>query len=130
MRTPGCIIIITFIAAIEAAGSFTSFSQADNNRCYPQAPRNKINVVAHGGAHKGIPENSQPACRKAIELGCDFVEIDVRTTRDGKFISMHNSKIDDYVSGYKDSIQSVPYPYPPPSPDIASFDGRSQCNHW
>lgn len=62
-------------------------------------PRNAgIYVVAHRGAHNGIPENSLPAYEKAIELGCDFVEIDVRTTKDGELISVHNSRIDRYVT--------------------------------
>lgn len=54
-------------------------------------------VIAHRGAHNGIPENSIAAYQNAIDLGCDFVEIDVRTTKDGKFVSVHNSTIDAYV---------------------------------
>jgi len=49
--------------------------------------------------HNGIPENSLAAYQKAIDLGCDFVEIDVRTTKDGRFVSVHNSTIDSYVEG-------------------------------
>jgi glycerophosphoryl diester phosphodiesterase len=56
-----------------------------------------VYVVAHRGAHNGIPENSLPAYQKAIELGCDFVEVDVRTTNDGKLVCIHNSTIDAYV---------------------------------
>ncbi len=48
-------------------------------------------VVAHRGAHKGIPENTLAAYAKAIELGADFVEIDVRVTRDGHLVSFHDS---------------------------------------
>jgi len=55
-----------------------------------------VYVVAHRGAHIGIPENTLAAYRKAIELGVDFVEIDVRTTKDGRFVSMHNDTVDDY----------------------------------
>ena len=56
-----------------------------------------VYVVAHRGAHNGIPENSLPAYQKAIDLGADFVEIDLRTTNDGKFVSVHNATIDAYV---------------------------------
>ena len=56
-------------------------------------------VIAHRGAHRGIPENTLAAYRKAIELGCDFVEIDIRRTKDGHFVSVHNAKIDKYVPG-------------------------------
>jgi len=58
-----------------------------------------IYVIAHRGAHNGIPENTLAAYQKAIDLGCDFVEIDVRTTSDGKFVSMHNASTDEYIKG-------------------------------
>ncbi|MBC8184508.1 glycerophosphodiester phosphodiesterase family protein [candidate division KSB1 bacterium] len=64
-----------------------------------------IYVVAHRGAHNTIPENSIPAYQKAIDLGCDFVEIDVRTTKDGKFVCIHNSTIDKYVEGVNGKIE-------------------------
>jgi len=56
-------------------------------------------VVAHRGAHRGIPENTLAAYQKAIDLGCDFVEIDVRKTKDDQLVSVHNSTVDSYVDG-------------------------------
>lgn len=70
-------------------------------------PKNQIYVIAHRGAHQGIPENSLAAYQKAIDLGCDFVEIDVRTTKDGKFVSVHNSSIDNYVEGKTGNVRSM-----------------------
>ena len=62
------------------------------------APRHeKAYVVAHRGAHVGIPENTIAAYERAIELNVDMLEIDVQTTKDGRFISMHNEEIDRYV---------------------------------
>ena len=58
-----------------------------------------VYVVAHRGAHEGIPENTLAAYQKAIDLGVDFVEIDVRTTKDGRFVSIHNSTVDAYGDG-------------------------------
>jgi glycerophosphoryl diester phosphodiesterase len=58
-----------------------------------------VYVAAHRGAHEGIPENTLPAYQKAIELGCDFVEIDTRTTKDGKVVSIHNDDLADYTNG-------------------------------
>jgi glycerophosphoryl diester phosphodiesterase len=58
-----------------------------------------VYVVAHRGVHDGIPENTLAAYQKAIDLGADFVEIDVRTTKDGRLVSVHNSTIDAYVDG-------------------------------
>jgi len=70
-------------------------------------PKNGVYVIAHRGAHEGIPENSLPAYQKAIDLGCDFVEIDVRTTKDGKFVSVHNSTIDNYVTGKTGNVNDL-----------------------
>jgi glycerophosphoryl diester phosphodiesterase len=66
-----------------------------------------VYVVAHRGAHEGIPENSLAAYQKAIDLGCDFVEIDVRTTKDGKFVSVHNSSIDAYAPGKTGKVKDM-----------------------
>ncbi len=63
-----------------------------------------VYVVAHRGFHRGVPENSLPAYAKAIELGVDFVEIDVRATKDGKLVSVHNNRIDSYVEGASGKI--------------------------
>jgi len=48
-------------------------------------------VIAHRGEHIECPENTIPAIEKAIALGADWVEIDVRTTKDGHFVLMHDS---------------------------------------
>ncbi len=72
--------------------------QKNNNSGFRKA-KNHIYVIAHRGAHKGIPENSLAAYQKAIDLGCDFIEVDIRTTSDGKFVSVHNADINKYTEG-------------------------------
>lgn len=57
-----------------------------------------VYVVAHRGAHIGIPENTLAAYEAAIAMGVDFVEVDLRTTRDGHIVSIHNKDIDSYVA--------------------------------
>ena len=66
-----------------------------------------VYVVAHRGAHEGIPENTLPAYQKAIDLQVDFVEIDVRTTKDGKFVSIHNDTVDGYAEGAKGPVNGL-----------------------
>ncbi|MEW5945469.1 MAG: glycerophosphodiester phosphodiesterase family protein [bacterium] len=46
--------------------------------------------VAHRGAKKFAPENTIPAIEKAIELGFDYVELDVQYTKDGRPVVMHD----------------------------------------
>lgn len=64
-------------------------------------------MIAHRGAHNGIPENSLPAYQEAIDLGCDFVEIDLRSTKDGKIVSIHNATVDAYVKGTTGKVNEM-----------------------
>ena len=65
-----------------------------------------VYVVAHRGAHIGIPENTLAAYEAAIAMGVDFVEIDLRTTRDGHIVSIHNKDIDSYVTNGEQGLVS------------------------
>ena len=47
-------------------------------------------VVAHRGASADAPENTLEAFRLAVEQGCDAFELDVRLTRDGEAVLMHD----------------------------------------
>lgn len=97
---------VKFVTAILILVSLSAFS--DKSRTYPHPPKHGgVYVVAHRGAHQGIPENTLAAYQKAIDLGCDFVEIDVRTTRDGKFVSIHNSTIDAYVKDQTGKVSDM-----------------------
>ncbi len=49
--------------------------------------------------HNGLPENSLTVYQKAIDLGFDFVEIDLRSTKEGKIVSIRNATIDADVKG-------------------------------
>ncbi len=46
-------------------------------------------VIAHRGASAELPENTLPAFERAIELGADFVEFDVRARPDGELVVAH-----------------------------------------
>ena len=72
----------------------------------PEPKNGGVYVIAHRGVHNGIPENSLPAFQKAIDLGCDFVEIDTRKTKDGAIVSVHDATIDKYVEGHKGKVKS------------------------
>lgn len=61
--------------------------------------RNRFPVVAHRGNHVGAPENSLAALDAAIRCGADFVEVDLRTTRDGAIVVLHDGKLDRTTTG-------------------------------
>src|SRR5258708_17028145 len=62
-------------------------------------PKN-ISVIADRGANRLAPENTLPAFNKAIEFGCDYVELDVRRTKDGKLVLMHDRTVDGKTNGH------------------------------
>lgn len=47
-------------------------------------------VAAHRGASSIAPENTLEAFAKAIEVGADMVEFDVRSTADGVLVAFHD----------------------------------------
>src|SRR5690349_12249682 len=59
----------------------------------------QIMVISHRGEHLHHPENTMPAYRAAFETGADFIEVDVRTTADGKLVLMHNDTVDARTNG-------------------------------
>lgn len=47
-------------------------------------------IVAHRGVADGVPENTLGAFQRALELGADAVELDVRLSRDRVPVVFHN----------------------------------------
>jgi glycerophosphoryl diester phosphodiesterase len=52
-----------------------------------------IHVTSHRGFSAGVPENTLPAIEKAIEEQADFVEVDVRMTKDGELVLLHDENV-------------------------------------
>lgn len=55
-----------------------------------ETPLKRAFVVAHRGDEQLYPENSMDAFLSGSKAGADFVEMDVRRTRDGSFIIHHD----------------------------------------
>jgi glycerophosphoryl diester phosphodiesterase len=46
-------------------------------------------VIAHRGVSSELPENTLPAFERAIEVGADYVELDVHADADGRLVVTH-----------------------------------------
>jgi glycerophosphoryl diester phosphodiesterase len=80
-------------------------------------PRSKTLVrIAHRGGAAYAPENTLEACREGIRLGADYLETDVRRTRDGRLVLMHDSLLW-RTTGRSGRVEEVPY-----DPSLPSFD--------
>jgi len=65
-------------------------------------------VIAHRGDHTNAPENTIEAYKNAIKIGADFIEVDLRTTKDSQLVVMHDATIN-RMTGINGSIQNITY---------------------
>ena len=58
-----------------------------------------VEVVGHRGASADAPEHTLAAYQHAVRIGADAVECDVRMTRDGVLVCVHDRRIDQTSTG-------------------------------
>lgn len=58
-----------------------------------------VQVIAHRGASWDAPEHSVAAFDLAVELGADWIELDLQMTRDGQLVVMHDDSLDRTARG-------------------------------
>ena len=63
------------------------------------AKSKQVLFVSHRGDWRNAPENSLQAFRNCIEMGVDMIEIDLKMTKDGHLILMHDETIDRTTDG-------------------------------
>src|SRR5258708_35669195 len=59
----------------------------------------RIAVIAHRGEHLRHTENTLAAFPAAIDLCADYFGLDVRTTKDGKLVLMHDGTVERTTNG-------------------------------
>src|SRR5215470_2505972 len=74
----------------------TSPEPADDERA---AETNGPLVVAHRGSSADLPEHTIGAYMRAIAEGADGLECDVRLTRDGHLVCIHDGRLDRVSNG-------------------------------
>ena len=57
-------------------------------------------IIGHRGAAGYEPENTLRSFRKAIEIGVDWIELDVRRTADGHLVVIHDDTVDRTTNGH------------------------------
>ena len=72
-------------------------------------------VIAHRGASRQAPENTLDAFRRAVELGADLVELDVRLTADGALAVVHDPRLADGRPVHETVARDLP-------PDVPLLD--------
>jgi glycerophosphoryl diester phosphodiesterase len=59
----------------------------------------RVLVVAHRACWRNAPENTLKAIKLCIKAGVDMVEIDVRKTKDGELVVIHDETLDRTTNG-------------------------------
>lgn len=59
-----------------------------------------VAVIAHRGVSAEAPENTLPAIQRAIDIGCDYAEVDVRQTQDGRVVLIHDETVERTTTGH------------------------------
>jgi glycerophosphoryl diester phosphodiesterase len=60
----------------------------------PAAAQQPVAIVAHRGLQDGVPENTLAAFRHAAARGVRIIELDLRLTRDGQVVVLHDETLD------------------------------------
>jgi len=97
------IFIILLLAGLPYLTPCVRADEGPNDRSESSAgvaPRSVVpRIVAHRGARSERPENTLAAIERAIEVGADVVEIDVRSSRDGELFLLHDATLDRTTGG-------------------------------
>ncbi len=86
-------------AAIYVAVVWASVAQPSFEFFKTDTPARPFAVMVHRGRMDLAPENTAPAIEACIERGYEWVEIDVRLTRDHHHVVFHNGKVDGKTDG-------------------------------
>ncbi|QQA41724.1 glycerophosphodiester phosphodiesterase family protein [Pelagovum pacificum] len=62
-------------------------------------PPTGIEVVCHRGINHIAPENTMESAALTYDMGCDWLELDVRQAKDGTIVVMHDPTVDRTTDG-------------------------------
>ncbi|GEL04595.1 glycerophosphodiester phosphodiesterase family protein [Rummeliibacillus stabekisii] len=68
--------------------------------------KDKKLILAHRGASSMAPEHTLAAYNKAVDLGTDYIEIDLRMTKDDRLIAIHDNTVNRTTNG-KGDVRSL-----------------------
>ncbi|XP_050359659.1 glycerophosphodiester phosphodiesterase 1 isoform X1 [Nymphalis io] len=70
-------------------------------------PEKVVKCIAHRGACFDAPENTLEAFKYCVERDCNFVELDVRTSRDGHLVLLHDKGLERLTGGTITDVKSM-----------------------
>ncbi len=89
----------SFVIAFLVVAVFYLFFKFGVRMGYIVKNNTRIEKIGHRGACGYEPENTIQSFKKAIKLGVDAIELDVRTCKTGELVVIHDAKVDRTTSG-------------------------------
>jgi len=86
---------VRFIAALLLVLAVGSSIRSQQNVTVARA----FHIIAHRGASASAPENTLSAFGKAVAMGADILELDVRQTKDSQLVIMHDGSVGRTTNG-------------------------------
>ncbi len=74
-------------------------ASAGRGAASPAEPWTKPMWVIHRGGEDGVPENTMAAIQHSVELGAEYIEIDLYATADGKIVLLHDDILERTTTG-------------------------------
>jgi glycerophosphoryl diester phosphodiesterase len=92
---------VDWVQTDDAAG----FRTWDARQRWPVWP---VKIACHRGANRYAPENTLPALAEAARLTADYIEIDIRPTKDGRYILLHDGTLNRTTDG-RGPVRDMPF---------------------
>jgi len=86
-------VIILFIMILVVSNFYILYDILSNSSPFDYVNLDMINITSHRGFSHDVPENTIPAIEKAIEEQSDYIEVDVRQTKDGELVLLHDESL-------------------------------------
>lgn len=90
--TGGCSVFSLFVVSIIFGLSWECSDMNDTDK-------RRFFKIAHRGASAYEPENTLRSFKRAMEMGAEMMELDVRFSRDGHLVIIHDKKVDRTTNG-------------------------------
>lgn len=101
-------VLTIFRVLLIVSSILFSVAYGQSDRLLTKLSEKERHIAAHRGAHKEFPENSIASILDAIRLGVSVVEIDIRSSKDGVLILMHDGTVDRTTTG-KGKVSNLSY---------------------
>ena len=100
------IFLSLFLITITVSESPTNYSNGTAHHsavivdsCEVLKQKYHLGISAHRGSSKLAPENTLATFRAVLAMGVDYFEIDVRTSKDGKLLILHDGTLNRTTNG-------------------------------